>query len=249
MKLRIDWKGKTYEIDRDEPIDLSIPLRRGNQNPNAFGIQEPVIEPYRSGDWVALVDAGSPVNCENIFLNPHGNGTHTECIGHISPGRITINQQLKEFLVIAKVVTLPVFVESEKNKYLREKDLPDIEGVEAVIIRSVPNSIDKMTEKYSGAYPVYLEAGLCNRLNREGVRHVLVDLPSVDPEKDEGKMLAHKAFWGFDGERREFATITEMIYVKDEVEDGLYLLNLQISPIESDASPSKPVIYRLKNLS
>lgn len=248
MKLRIDWNGKTYEVDRNEPLDLSIPLQRGKDNPNAFGIQWPEIEPYRSGDWIASVDLGSPVNCENIFLNPHGNGTHTECIGHISPGRLTINQHLQEFLLMARLVSLPVVEESSQNRYLSAKDLPNLEGVEALIIRSRPNKLEKKLQNYSGAYPTYIEPALCERLSQAGVRHVLVDLPSVDPEKDDGKMLAHKAFWAFDGDRREFATITEMIYVPDEIQDGDYLLNLQIAPIESDASPSKPVIYRLKGL-
>jgi hypothetical protein len=42
------------------------------------------------------------------------------------------------------------------------------------------------------------------------------------------------------------ATITEMIYVPDNV-DGSYLLNLQIASFENDASPSKPVLYSVFN--
>jgi kynurenine formamidase len=32
-------------------------------------------------------------------------------------------------------------------------------------------------------------------LHESGIKHLLIDLPSVDKEKDEGKLLAHKAFW------------------------------------------------------
>ena len=39
------------------------------------------------------------------------------------------------------------------------------------------------------------------------------------------------------------ATITEMIFVDDTVDDGSYILNLQIASFENDASPSKPIIY------
>jgi len=38
------------------------------------------------------------------------------------------------------------------------------------------------------------------------------------------------------------STITELIYVPNEVLDGAYLLNLQIAPFESDASPSRPLL-------
>ena len=40
------------------------------------------------------------------------------------------------------------------------------------------------------------------------------------------------------------ATITELIRVPVELPDGLYYLNLMIAPLQSDTSPSKPVLYR-----
>jgi hypothetical protein len=55
-----------------------------------------------------------------------------------------------------------------------------------------------------------------------GIQHLLIDLPS-DKEKDEGKLLAHKAFWNVTDvndlnlDARLEATITEMIYVPDNV--------------------------------
>jgi hypothetical protein len=76
-------------------------------------------------------------------------------------------------------------------------------------------------------------------------------LPSVDKEKDEGKLLAHKAFWNvkdvndLNADARLNCTITEMIYVPDEVLDGAYVLNLQIASFENDASPSKPILYQI----
>ena len=57
--------------------------------------------------------------------------------------------------------------------------------------------------------------------------------------------MAHNAFWNTAGELRMNATITEFIYVPNEVEDGEYLLNLMIAPFENDATPSKPVLYKI----
>ena len=79
----------------------------------------------------------------------------------------------------------------------------------------------------------------------QGIEHLLIDLPSVDRESDEGKLLAHKAFWKFPNQIREQSTITELIYVPNKVKDGLFLLNIQIASFEIDASPSKPVLYKL----
>jgi hypothetical protein len=46
--------------------------------------------------------------------------------------------------------------------------------------------------------------------------------------------------------KRPRATITELIYVPAEVNDGLYLLNLQVAPFVADAAPSRPVLYPLR---
>jgi kynurenine formamidase len=88
-------------------------------------------------------------------------------------------------------------------------------------------------------------------IRESGIKHLLIDLPSVDKEHDEGKLLAHKAFWNvkdvnnLNADARFDCTITEMIFVPNEVKDGSYLLNLQIAPFENDASPSKPILYKI----
>ena len=43
-------------------------------------------------------------------------------------------------------------------------------------------------------------------------------------------------------------TITELIYVADTVEDGAYVLNLQVAPFLTDASPCRPILYELTRL-
>lgn len=74
----------------------------------------------------------------------------------------------------------------------------------------------------------------------------------VDKERDEGKLVAHKAFWNvtdvnhLNVDARLNSTITEMIFVPNEVHDGNYVLNLQIASFENDASPSKPILYSIQ---
>jgi hypothetical protein len=34
--------------------------------------------------------------------------------------------------------------------------------------------------------------------------------------------------------------------VPNKVQDGKYILNLQIAPIENDATPSKPILYKIE---
>jgi kynurenine formamidase len=154
---------------------------------------------------------------------------------------------LKQFLFVAEVVT--VVPESKDNDFIiSEKQLRYAIGNkkrEAVVIRTLPNTKDKLSRQYAHTNPPYLSEAAAIYLRNKGVKHLLVDMPSVDKEKDGGDLLAHKAFWDVDGEVRMEATITEMIYVPNKVEDGKYILNLLIAPFQNDASPSKPVLYKL----
>jgi hypothetical protein len=89
-------------------------------------------------------------------------------------------------------------------------------------------------------------------IRAKGVNHLLVDLPSLDPLRDDGRLAAHRVFWGMppgskelpEGEARR-RTVTEMIYVPDDVPDGRYLLTIQVPRLVSDAAPSRPILFFL----
>ncbi len=116
---------------------------------------------------------------------------------------------------------------------------------EAVVIRTLPNTNEKMSMKYSHTNPPFLTEEAAIYLREKGIKHLLIDLPSVDKEKDDGKLLAHNAFWDTKGKVRFDATISELIFVPNRVKDGMYMLNIQIAPFENDASPSKPTLYKI----
>lgn len=253
MKATIQHNNTAFEIDLSKPIDISIPLTSTDNNPIAWYIDKPVIEPVKMGDWVGKVSEGSSTNFNNIFFNPHGHGTHTECLGHITKDFYSINQALKQFFFLAEVVSIQP--EEQGEDFIITQSLIDktLEGKspEAIILRTLPNDEAKKSKNYSNTNPPYLDEAAAVFIRERGIKHLLIDLPSVDKEKDGGKLLAHKAFWNvkdvntLNTDAVHDATITEMIYVNDEVKDGSYLLNLQIASFENDASPSKPVLYKL----
>src|SRR5699024_871609 len=107
-----------------------------------------------------------------------------------------------------------------------------------------PNGRDKLSKNHSHTNWPYLSQEAAIYLRDCGIDHLLIDLPSVDKEKDQGKLMAHKAFWDYPNAPRYHATITELIYVPDDVKDGEYLLNLQVAPFHNDASPSRPVLLK-----
>jgi kynurenine formamidase len=253
MKASISHNESTFEIDLSQPIDISIPLTADENNPIAWYIDKPVIEPVTMGDWTGRVSEGSSTNFNNIFFNPHGHGTHTECLGHITKEFYSINKALTQFFFLAEVVSVQPEAVGEDLIITRKQleALLNDKKPEAIIIRTLPNEVAKKSKNYSNTNPPYLEEAAAIFLREKGVKHLLIDLPSVDREQDEGKLLAHKAFWNvqdvnnLNTDARHDASITEMIYVPDEVADGAYLLNLQIASFENDASPSKPVLYKI----
>lgn len=245
-----------FKVDLSKPIDISIPLTNTDENPIAWYIEKPVIEPVVFGDWIGKVSEGkSSTNFNNIFFNPHGHGTHTECLGHITREFYSINQSLKKFFFLAELISVVPEIQGEDlviTKNQIENGLSR-KTPEAIIIRTLPNFKIKKSLKYSNTNPPFLEEDAARFIHESGIKHLLIDLPSVDKEKDDGKLLAHKAFWNvkdvnnLNADARLDCTITEMIFVSDEVKDGNYLLNLQIASFENDASPSKPVLYAILN--
>lgn len=242
-----------FQIDLSKPLDISIPLSDTDQNPIAWYIEKPQIEPVRFGDWIGKVSEGSSTNFNNIFFNPHGHGTHTECLGHITREFYSVNQCLKRFFFTSELIS----IEPEKSnadliitKNQIEKALNGIQP-EAIVIRTLPNKESKKSLNYSHTNPPYLTEEAAVFIRESGIQHLLIDLPSVDREEDEGKLLAHKAFWNvnnvenLNNDARLDCTITEMIFVNDTIADGSYILNLQIASFENDASPSKPVLYKI----
>jgi arylformamidase len=67
----------TKKIDLSKPIDISIPLNASLENPIAWYLNEPKIEPVKDGDWIGKVSEGASVNFNTIEFNPHAHGTHT----------------------------------------------------------------------------------------------------------------------------------------------------------------------------
>lgn len=242
------------KIDVFNPIDISIPLSGDALNPIAWYQKSPRIEPVVMGDWIGKVSEGnSSTNFNNIFFNPHAHGTHTECLGHITKDFFNINECLTRFFFIAELITVnPLVIDGDKRITQFEiEDKLQNKNVEALIIRTLPNENLKKHINYSNSNPPYLEENAAIYLRELGIKHLLIDLPSVDKEKDGGQLLAHKAFWNvkdvenLNSDARLDTTITELIYVDDQVLDGVYVLNLQIVSFVNDASPSKPILYKV----
>jgi arylformamidase len=247
MISTIEHNGKTFRADLSLPFDISIPLKE-EQHVSAFYLPDIKYQAAESGTFVGSVQRGGSCNVNNIYFSPHGNGTHTECIGHITKEKYSINDCLTEFFFMALLVTGTPEQEGGDKIILKEQLQKQIGNYrpDALLIRTLPNDESKKSKNYSGTNPPFLHHEAASLVCELGIKHLLIDLPSMDKEDDGGKLLAHRAFWNYPAEPRIHSTITELIYVPPSVADGMYLLNLQVASFDNDASPSRPVLLPLK---
>ena len=248
-----------------EFFDISIPLDPHGPQPRAFGAESAVA--------ITLGDTrtGSSVNFERYAFSPHCSGTHTECVGHITHERISVRARLDDIIIPALLVSVGSDPHSSEPYAARESGdlLLTAERIEeslnavsldhrktldagALVVRTLPNDERKLSAVYDEtSIPPYFTDQAMDLIADLGVKHLLVDLPSIDRISDGGILSNHRKFWNVPlgsfeaGESsRRNATITELIYVPNTVPDGAYQLNLQIAPFEAEATPSRPILMR-----
>ena len=253
MLISFEIGSRKYAADMTRGISLAIPLRFDGPQPSFFGAPEAQAKAVKSGSFVGDVRQGGSCNVQSYTLVPHCNGTHTECVGHMVQEPVSLPDCLPATPLPATLVSVTPKAQLIDATMLQAALLrhPLAGFHRAMILRTLPNGEDKLARRYEGPLPcAYLGQDAAEFLVRTGVEHLLLDVPSLDPAEDEGRMSAHRVFWGMPvgshalaDVRRPKATVTEMIYVPDSVPDGYYLLDLQIPAFMTDAAPSRPVIY------
>ena len=239
----------TEFIETSELIDLSMTLQSSPENVRAWYVDPPRMEPVRANGFIGSIEEGGSVNFRDVYFNPHGHGTHTECCGHITKEVYAVNDVLKEYFYRATLITVDpekmengdLLVQAAQIAPYLQKDFSD-----AVLIRTLPNAPDKKSMNYSGTNPCYFDIQIVDLLNEYGVKHFLVDQPSVDREEDGGALAFHHAFWNVPDNPNFERTITELIYVPNDVLDGTYILEIQLAAFQNDASPSRPILYKIQ---
>ena len=284
MSATVLIQGTDYRVDLSRPIDISIPLRFNGPQPNAYGVAPATSIPCAAGELVGDTRQGGSCNFEQYTFIPHCNGTHTECVGHITHERISVRDCLTDVMIPAMLISVDPSAASETNesystpmhsndpvmtriaieralfqsRVAQQESEPGAVAtgvVSALIVRSLPNDEAKLTRQYLNDIPPYFTTEAMQYIVESSFEHLLVDLPSIDRLYDEGKLSNHRVFWNVEqgsfeinGSSRLSSTITEFIYVPNDVEDGRYLLNLQIAPLAADASPSRPILFRLSEI-
>lgn len=263
-------RGKfSCAADLSRSHSIAIDLNFDGPQPNHFGTPSATALPLRVGDFVGSVRQGGSCNVSQIRLIPHCNGTHTESVSHIVDAMIPICEIAPRGLGLALLVSTATMRLSQSSEFYPPPAQPDDlviaadaivaalrswqhVDIDALVIRTWPNHEGKRVRDYSVQAPAYLTSNCMQAISDSSIEHLLIDLPSVDRMYDNGLLSNHHLFWNvapksrnLDSETRRERTITEMIYVPDDLPDGLHLLSLQVAPFVSDAAPSRPILFPL----
>ena len=265
----LEFNGRRYHADAW--TDISIPLRFNGVQPNAYGTARAASEPVRAGSLIGDTRQGGSCNFEEYRFIPHCNGTHTECVGHITDERISVaeclGQPLFEALIVSVTPEKPgLFSDryavaiSETDRIITKAALREAliaaNGVmpgscDALVVRTLPNPAKKLAQEYIEDVPAFFSNDAVELMVELGVKHLVTDIPSIDRMFDEGTLSNHRIFWKMEAGAKTASaysrsrTVTEFAYIPDAVPDGRYLLNIQIPPFVSDAAPSRVMVTPL----
>lgn len=253
MLFTFSASGRKFEFHSEEYFDLSLPLDFQGEQPNAFDVPRATARPYRMGDQPLDTREGASCNCDVYTLNVHCNSTHTEGVGHITDERLPVISLLHETLIPTTLITIsPSSLSIQREELERELHDASHAFLQGVVIRTLPNPSHKNCK--TAVTPSYFTREAVEYLVELEVRHLVTDLPSLDAPTDTF-LEAHHAFWGLpvgsksSGEvERKGATVTELISIPDHIEDGPYLMNLQVASFKTDASPSRPILFPIKEI-
>ena len=113
-------------------------------------------------------------------------------------------------------------------------------------IRTLPNNENKKTRNYNFENHPFLSNEAIYFLKESGVKHIIIDTPSIDKFNDEGKLGNHKIFFTNEDKSINKNTITELVFIPDLCLDGKYFLCIGAPNFKLDATPSKLIIYKVK---
>ena len=268
MIISISHNKKNYKVDTENSFDISIPYDFNGAQPNFYDVRKGQLEHLQSGDIIYSVAKGAGCNVPEISLNIHCTGTHTECVGHLLENPGDVGLLLKDVLISALLITVKpnAFGESRDlyhcdvgydeqviNKKLIKNAIENWKDYlpQALVVRTTPNMNQKKNYRYSQHTPPFFSNNAIRFISSIDIKHLVVDLPSIDRMEDNGLLGNHRIFWG-DGKNikeklnpNSTNTITELVFIEDNIPDGFYFLNLQIPHFVCDAAPSRPILIKV----
>jgi arylformamidase len=245
-----------FAVNFNAATSLALPQEFNASQPQHFGAPAASSAAFRIGSFEGEVARGASSNCQRITLIPHCNGTHTESASHLTVAQ----RPLYDIIPAAPIPALLLTVEPMHHADSGEDSMPAPQAADQLITRGAlikawrdatpaPRALLLRTgTHWSDPAPPFLSQQFTQELVARGIEHLVTDLPSVDRLADEGRLTAHRVFFGLPAGSTDLAaatrahcTITELATFPPHLGDGPCALQLQIPMFSGDAVPSRPL--------
>ena len=192
MLTNITLAKQSYRIAVDSGVSLAISVcfNDSKQQPNHFGATPALASPMQAGSFVGDTEQGGSCNVNELTLNPHCNGTHTETIAHICDASDHLATKiaalkLPAIMPCALISITPILASKSRDSYSPPFNIQDRvidhqqlatqltrytnEQLQTVAIRTLPNSITKCQAAYHDKnQPAFLTREAVLYLNERG---------------------------------------------------------------------------------
>ena len=182
---------------------------------------------------------------------------HSHLFEHILNNDISIHDVLSPKFIHTELISITPVKWSETDesyhcipdtndrvitkKKLKQKIRYPIDGL---VLRTLPNDQEKLDRKYDSLNTTFLTNDAISYLDELNIKHLVVDLPSIDRTDDNGELGNHHLF--FECVPPFEKTITELAFIPDKVDDGLYFMLIEIPAMRLDAAPSRPFLFKFE---
>ncbi len=259
MKARIRLADADVAVDLSHAISIARELDFADNSPQHFDAPAATSQPYAAAGFSGSVATGASCNCNVITVIPHCNGTHTECVGHLTREAVDAHRVVPTGLLPALLISVSPVLASDTNETTEPAPQPNDLLITREALESqwpasafAPQALVLRTDR--GARPAaYLTRQAAQLLVERAIDHLVIDLPSIDRDHDAGRLSAHRIFFGLargenrlSAANRPHATVTELAHIPSTLADGPYLLQLQVPAWRGDAVPSRPLLYAFR---
>jgi len=245
----IKYDNKTYDLEEIQGFDLSFKNKFNGENPTFFNSKPSSLASVKAENFIGDISKGGSCNVNIATLDIHCSGTHTECISHIKDVEYKVVDFCPEGFIPSKLISVfpeksintmdsyhvPLTTDLVISKELLVQKIKD--PIDSLIIRTLPNSSYKSTQNYDENPAPFFTTEAINYINELSIKHLLVDIPSIDKANDNGLLGNHHSFF------IKGKTISELLYIPNSLKDSFGFLQIQIPNWHLDAAPSRPIFY------
>ncbi len=262
---------RTFTVDTAAPTEISIQQHFDENQPQFFGAEKASSQAVEGDGFIGDTARGGSCNVREIKLVPHCNGTHTESVAHICHDAPSVAEVLTDALIPATLITVQAEPAGKCNESYQphprandrlitasslQQQLKNCDEafLSALLIRTLSNEPQKQFRNYDNEAVPYFSSEAMSYISQLPVKHLVVDLPSVDRPDDGGELSNHRLYWQVAAGSHQLSptsrsdrTISEFAFIRDDIADGPYLAGIQIPPFQNDAAPSRIFIYNPEN--